>query len=84
MFDIGFGELVLCAVVALLVFGPEKLPGLLRDLGRVRRQVNAAWSKTRASLEKEIATIDATSKPRITSYNVCYTKLLRNYLGLYG
>ncbi len=63
MFDIGFGELVLCAVVALLVFGPEKLPGLLRDLGRVRRQVNAAWSKTRASLEKEIATIDATSKP---------------------
>jgi len=62
MFDIGFGELVLCAVVALLVFGPEKLPGLLRDLGQVRRQVNTAWSKTRASLEKEIAAIDAASK----------------------
>ncbi len=63
MFDIGFGELVLCAVVALLVFGPEKLPGLLRDVSRVRRQVNSAWSQARGALEKEISSIDAATKP---------------------
>ncbi|HEC84194.1 MAG: twin-arginine translocase subunit TatB [Candidatus Parabeggiatoa sp. nov. 2] len=43
MFDIGFWELGLIAVVALLVFGPEKLPGAARTaglwVGRARRFV---------------------------------------------
>ncbi len=33
MFDIGFWELCLIAVIALLVFGPEKLPGIARNAG---------------------------------------------------
>ncbi len=41
MFDIGFWEICLIAVVALLVFGPEKLPGAARTaglwVGRARR-----------------------------------------------
>jgi sec-independent protein translocase protein TatB len=41
MFDIGFWELCLIAVIALLVFGPEKLPGAARTaglwIGRARR-----------------------------------------------
>jgi sec-independent protein translocase protein TatB len=44
MFDIGFWELCLIAVVALLVFGPEKLPGAARTaglwIGRARRVMN--------------------------------------------
>jgi len=43
MFDIGFWELCLIAVVALLVFGPDKLPGVARTagmwIGRTRRFV---------------------------------------------
>ncbi|MDM8561555.1 Sec-independent protein translocase protein TatB [Candidatus Parabeggiatoa sp. HSG14] len=43
MFDIGFWELCLILVVALLVFGPEKLPGAARTAGlwagRIRRMV---------------------------------------------
>jgi sec-independent protein translocase protein TatB len=43
MFDIGFWELCLILVVALLVFGPEKLPGAARTaglwVGRIRRMV---------------------------------------------
>jgi sec-independent protein translocase protein TatB len=43
MFDVGFSELVLVAVVALLVVGPERLPGLARTvglwLGRGRRMI---------------------------------------------
>ncbi len=33
MFDIGFQELVIIFVIALLVFGPEKLPEIGRTLG---------------------------------------------------
>ena len=34
MFDIGWSELLLCAVVALVVIGPKELPGALRTLGQ--------------------------------------------------
>lgn len=34
MFDIGWGELVLIAVVALIAIGPKELPGALRALGQ--------------------------------------------------
>jgi len=33
MFDVSFGELVLCFVVALIVLGPQKLPAVARALG---------------------------------------------------
>lgn len=45
MFDIGFSELLLVALVALLVFGPERLPGAVRTgsllLGRLKRSVQS-------------------------------------------
>lgn len=34
MFDIGFTEIFLVAVVALVVIGPERLPGVARNIGR--------------------------------------------------
>ena len=44
MFDIGFSELMVIGVVALLVIGPEKLPKVARTLGhllgRAQRYVN--------------------------------------------
>ncbi len=44
MFDVGFSELMVIAVVALIVIGPEKLPGVARTaghlLGRLQRYVN--------------------------------------------
>lgn len=64
MFDIGFGELVLCVVVALVVFGPDKLPKLIRDIGNVRRRVSQVVSQAKTSLEKEISAMDDPSKPR--------------------
>ena len=44
MFDIGFSELIVIAIVALLVIGPERLPKVARTigllLGRAQRYVN--------------------------------------------
>lgn len=44
MFDIGFAELVVIAIVGLLVIGPERLPGAIRTgtlwLSRLRRGFN--------------------------------------------
>lgn len=54
MFDIGFWELALIGVVALLVVGPDRLPGLARTVGlwvgRIRRYV----STVRDDIEREI------------------------------
>lgn len=54
MFDIGFWELALIAVVALLVIGPERLPGVARTagmwVGRLRRFV----ATVKADIDREL------------------------------
>ena len=53
MFDIGFWELVVIAIIALLAIGPERLPGFAHDvgiwLGKLKRFIN----HTRRELETE-------------------------------
>jgi sec-independent protein translocase protein TatB len=39
MFDIGWGELVVIGVVALIAIGPKELPGVLRTVGQVMAKV---------------------------------------------
>ena len=54
MFDIGFPELIIVSIVALLVIGPEKLPETIRTLalwmGRLRRSL----ANIKMELENEI------------------------------
>lgn len=54
MFDIGFWELALIFVLAVVVFGPERLPGLARKLGRFAVQGRAMMRSLQAQLEEEI------------------------------
>ncbi len=55
MFDIGFSELFLIAVVALLVLGPERLPKAARFAGLWVRRARAQWYSVRSELERELA-----------------------------
>jgi len=57
MFDIGFQELIIIFIVALLVFGPEKLPEIGRTLGKwvveIRRGINIAKSQMEEEMKEE-------------------------------
>ena len=54
MFDIGFGELMMIAVIALVVLGPERLPKAARTLGTLLRRVREGWENVRAEVEREM------------------------------
>ncbi len=55
MFDIGFWELALIMVVALLVVGPERLPRLARTLGLWVGKARRFVSTVKADIDRELA-----------------------------
>lgn len=59
MFGIGFPELLIILVVALLVFGPAKLPELARSLGKGMAEFRRASNDLRRTLS------EAAEEPRI-------------------
>jgi sec-independent protein translocase protein TatB len=55
MFDIGFSELVVIALVALVVLGPERQPRAARFAGLWVRRARAHWYSVKSELEQELA-----------------------------
>jgi sec-independent protein translocase protein TatB len=70
MFDIGTQELIIIFIVALLVFGPKKLPELARTLGKGVRELKSAMQGIKDNIddvEKDIKKdIDITKDLNIT------------------
>lgn len=58
MFDVGYGELLLIAIVALLVLGPDKLPGALRTAGLWISRLRRSFDRVRAEIEQEVGADD--------------------------
>ena len=58
MFDIGFPEFFLAAVVALLVIGPERLPGALRTAGLWLGRLRRSYYNVKTEIEREIGMDD--------------------------
>ena len=62
MFDIGFGEFLVLAVLALFVFGPDKLPKAIADVTRMLKQLRqmAQGAKTEitSALDPELQGLD--------------------------
>jgi len=54
MFDIGFSELLLTAIIALIVFGPEKLPQAARTAGLWIGRFRRVLADTRREVEREL------------------------------
>lgn len=55
MFDVGFSELLIIAVIALLVLGPERLPKAARFAGLWVRKARAQWYAVKSEFELELA-----------------------------
>jgi len=58
MFDIGFWEIAVIAIVALLVVGPNELPNLLRTVGALVKKVRRFIREAKADLDQEINKVD--------------------------
>src|SRR3954463_5732457 len=54
MFDIGFSELMVIGVVALIVIGPEKLPRVARTVGHLLGRMQRYVSDVKADINREI------------------------------
>jgi len=54
MFDIGFSELLVIGVVALIVIGPEKLPRLARTVGHLAGRLQRYVADVKADINREI------------------------------
>ena len=55
MFDVGFWELAVIGVTALVVVGPERLPGLARTAGRYVGDAQRIIQRVRLEFEREMA-----------------------------
>lgn len=54
MFDVGFSELLLLAIVALVVLGPEKLPHVARIAGAWVARIRRTVSHMQSEIEREV------------------------------
>src|SRR5882672_8005070 len=58
MFDVGFSEIMVIAVVALIVLGPEKLPKTARTLGHLFGRLQRYVADVKADINRELAIED--------------------------
>lgn len=54
MFDVAFSELIVIAVVALIVIGPEKLPKVARTLGALTGRMQRYVAQVREEVNREV------------------------------
>jgi sec-independent protein translocase protein TatB len=62
VFDIGFQELVIIFVVALLVFGPKRLPEIGRTLGKLMVELRKGIQDAKVQMERDF---DASDKKTV-------------------
>jgi sec-independent protein translocase protein TatB len=68
MFGLSFGEIVIIAVLALLLLGPERLPDAAKTLGKGLREFRRATEDLKDQLESEIYADDRmTPKPALVA-----------------
>ena len=67
MGSIGMPELIIIFVVALIVFGPRKLPELGKSLGKGLAEFRRASNELKATIEDEVRAIEAETTTHLNS-----------------
>jgi sec-independent protein translocase protein TatB len=62
MFGLGFGEIVIILVLALILLGPQKLPDVAKQLGKGLREFKKATDDLKSQFESELYSEE--SRPR--------------------
>jgi len=68
MFDLGFSELMVIALVALIVIGPERLPRVARTLGHLAGRLQRYVADVKADISREVE-LDELKKMRDSMQN---------------
>jgi Tat protein translocase TatB subunit len=66
MFDIGIQELLMVFLVALLVFGPKRLPELGRSLGKFMFEIRKGINEMRSQVESEFKEMEGRSAVQVS------------------
>ena len=64
--SIGMPELIIIFVIALIIFGPRKLPELGRSLGKSLSEFKRASNELKSTLEEEIRMEEVQQRPKPT------------------
>lgn len=75
-FGIGFGEILLILIIALIVLGPGKVPEMARTLGKIVRALRKATTDLTTAVTKEIETEEKTHLPQLPASSGDKTKQL--------
>jgi len=63
--NLGFSEMVFLFILALLIFGPKKLPEVGRQIGRFMNEFKRASNEFKAQIESEISSLETGVKTEI-------------------
>ncbi len=88
---LGTQEIVFLFILALLLFGPKKLPEIGRTVGkaltefrRASNDLKATFDREMRSLEAETKSLDVTNQYQHDTYNYDYSSYENQYEGSYG
>jgi len=62
--NLGLPEMIFIFLLALIIFGPKKLPEIGRQVGKILNEFKRASSDFKAQIESEISTLDVTETRR--------------------
>src|SRR5438270_9679697 len=88
---LGTQEMLFIFILALLLFGPKKLPEIGRTVGKALTEFRRASSDLKATFDREMRTLEAETKSLDTTnqyqhdtYNYDYSSYENSYEGSYG
>ena len=73
MFDIGFSELFILIVIALLVLGPEKMPAAVRRTGLILGKIKASWNGLQTEINRELEADELRKRIQVETNSVQQT-----------